>query len=198
MATPQRCYTSIMPSASSPELDSLLQQVRACTLCVGNIPQPRPVLVADSRASILVIGQAPGTRVHASGIPWSDASGQRLRQWLGVTEDEFYQPSLFAIVPMGFCYPGKGRSGDLPPRPECAPQWHPAILEQLPAIECTLLIGQYAHARYSEDDSRSLAQRTRRWRDHAPRNYLMPHPSPRNTLWLRRNPFFEAETVPHL
>ena len=187
-----------MPASDDRKLNKLLSEVRACRLCAGHIPEPRPVLVADSRASILVVGQAPGTRVHASGIPWNDASGKRLRQWLGVSDEEFYDASLFAIVPMGFCYPGKGKSGDLPPRPECAPQWHDSVLALLPNIKCTLLIGQYAHAHYCADSHKTLADRVNAWRGLVPSTYVMPHPSPRNTLWLKRNPVFEEKTVPHL
>ncbi len=187
-----------MARATAQNLTTILRQVRACTLCAGHIPEPNPVLIADARANILVVGQAPGTKVHASGIPWNDASGKRLRHWLGVSDEEFYNESLFAIVPMGFCYPGKGKSGDLPPRPECAPQWHKLILDRLPEIQCTLLIGQYAHAYYSPDNHKTLADRVRSWRERAPEIYVMPHPSPRNTHWLRKNSFFENETVPHL
>lgn len=180
------------------DLDSLLTAVRSCQLCKSSIPAPNPVLRATATTRVLVIGQAPGTKVHASGIPWNDASGRRLRQWMGMTDDEFYDDALVAIVPMGFCYPGKGKSGDLPPRPECATQWHKAILERLPQIHCTLLIGQYAQNYYQPSDYKSLTERVRDWRKFAPSTYVLPHPSPRNFVWLRKNPWFEQQTVPHL
>ena len=180
------------------QLARLLQQISACDLCRGSLPEPRPVLRASQTARILIIGQAPGTRVHASGIPWNDASGRRLRDWLGVDSETFYDDRLFAIMPMGFCYPGKGKSGDLPPRPECAPQWHDKVLRLLPDIQCTLLIGRYAQAHYLEQRYRTLTECVRDWQRHAPTNFVLPHPSPRNQLWLRKNSWFEQETVPAL
>ncbi len=180
------------------DLESLLTEVRSCQICVSSIPAPNPVLRASATARVLVIGQAPGTKVHASGVPWNDASGKRLREWMGITDDEFYDDALVAIVPMGFCYPGKGKSGDLPPRPECAPQWHTAILERLPQIRCTLLIGQYAQNYYLPAKYKSLTERVHDWQKFAPSNYVLPHPSPRNFVWLRKNPWFEREAVPHL
>lgn len=188
-----------MPSEQAAQLDNLLDQVRRCNLCASQLPHPpRPVLRAASTARVLIVGQAPGTRVHATGIPWNDPSGQRLRQWMGVTEEQFYDERQVAIVPMGFCYPGKGRSGDLPPRRECAPAWHEQILALLPAIRTTLLIGQYAQNYYQPGDYRSLTRRVEHWRRFAPRQYVLPHPSPRNQLWLRRNPWFETDVVPDL
>lgn len=180
------------------DLDALLSEVRACELCKGEIPEPRPVLRARPEARILLVGQAPGTRVHATGVPWNDASGKRLREWLAMSEDEFYDDRNIAIIPMGFCYPGKGKSGDLPPRPECAPTWHARIRELLPNIGCTLLIGQYAQRHYLEERPKSVADTVRDWRRHAPETFVLPHPSPRNQLWLRRHPWFEEEVVPHI
>ena len=180
------------------KLHSTLAEVARCTLCKPMIPEPRPVVRASATARILIIGQAPGTKVHASGVPWDDASGKRLRTWLGVNEDVFYDESVFAIVPMGFCYPGKGKSGDLPPRPECAPTWHEKILQQMPDIQCTLLIGMYAQNYYLTSSSSTLTERVKNWRDYAPTKFVLPHPSPRNQLWLRKNPWFENETVPAL
>ena len=180
------------------DLDSLLTEVRSCQICKSSIPDPNPVLRAKPTARLLLIGQAPGTKVHASGIPWDDVSGKRLRQWMGVTDDEFYDDALVAIVPMGFCYPGKGKSGDLPPRSECAPQWHRVILDRLPVIRCTLLIGQYAQNYYQRSKYKNLTERVRDWGKFAPSNYVLPHPSPRNFAWLRRNPWFEQDAVPHL
>jgi len=136
--------------------------------------------------------------VHATGIPWNDPSGDRLRQWLAVGREVFYDESRIAIVPAGLCYPGRGKSGDLPPRPECAPLWHPPLLAQMPALELVLLVGQYAQAYYLGQSRETLTARVRRWRDFAPRFLPLPHPSPRNTLWLQRNPWFEADVVPEL
>ena len=180
------------------DLDSLLTEVRRCQICKSSIPAPNLVLRATQSARLLVIGQAPGTKVHASGIPWNDASGKRLRDWMGVTDEVFYDDALVAIIPMGFCYPGKGKSGDLPPRPECAPQWHEALLEMLPRIRCTLLIGQYAQNYYLPSKYKTLTERVRNWQKFSPSNYVLPHPSPRNQLWLRKNPWFEQQAVPHL
>ena len=181
------------------KLDKLLKRVRACDLCAASLPLgPRPVLRAHADARLLIIGQAPGTRVHETGIPWNDPSGDRLRQWLGWDRDRFYDERLTAIVPMGFCYPGKGKSGDLPPRPECAPQWHPPLLELMPAIELVLLVGQYAQRHYLPDARASLTETVRAFRDYGPRYLPLPHPSPRNQLWLKKNPWFEREVVPYL
>jgi uracil-DNA glycosylase len=181
-------------------LDELCLQVAACELCAAHLPLgPRPVLRASHSARMLVVGQAPGTKVHASGVPWDDASGMRLRQWLGVEAEVFYDVTRVAIVPMGFCYPGTGKSGDLPPRPECAPQWHAALLAEMPAIELTLLIGQYAQAYYlAQRRKKNLTETVRAWREYEPRYLPLPHPSPRNNLWLKRNAFFADEVVPEL
>ena len=179
-------------------LSDLLMEISACELCRGSIPEPRPVLRAQSEARILIIGQAPGSKVHATGIPWNDASGKRLRSWLNVDAETFYDSGRFAIIPMGFCYPGKGKSGDLPPRPECAGQWHEKLLELLPAIQCTLLIGRYAQRYYLDDPFKTLTDCVGRWRKFAPERFVLPHPSPRNQLWLRNNRWFEEETVPAL
>ncbi len=179
-------------------LSDLLNEITACQICEGQIPAPRPVLRAESSAKLLIVGQAPGTKVHASGIPWDDASGKRLREWMGIDSQTFYDSSKIAIIPMGFCYPGKGRSGDLPPRPECAPTWHEKLMAALPAIECKLLIGNYAQRYYLSDDFKTLTDRVRNWRDFAPDTFVLPHPSPRNRLWLKKNSWFEADTVPVL
>jgi len=191
-------FMPTMPANPKRDLITLLEDISLCRICEGLIPEPRPVLRAAHSARILIIGQAPGTKVHASGIPWDDASGRRLRSWLNVDSDTFYDPALFAIVPMGFCYPGKGKSGDLPPRPECASQWHHSLLELLPGIECTLLIGRYAQQHYLENNYPTLTECVQNWRRFAPTQFVLPHPSPRNQLWLRRNSWFEEETVPAL
>jgi uracil-DNA glycosylase len=178
---------------------ALVEEVSACRHCAAQLPhEPRPVLRAASSAKLLIIGQAPGTKVHASGIPWDDASGERLREWMGLDKARFYDTRNIAIMPMGLCYPGKGRSGDLPPRPECAPLWHQRVLEQLPAVELTLLIGSYAQQYYLGDAHRTLTERVQHWRDFAPQYLPLVHPSPRNRLWLARNPWFEEELVPVL
>ncbi len=181
------------------KLPLLLEEVRACSLCEAQLPEgPRPVLQAASGARLLVAGQAPGRRVHASGIPFDDPSGDRLREWMGIDRDVFYDPARLAIIPMGFCYPGTGKSGDLPPRPECAATWRARLLDCLPALETILVIGQYAHRWHLPDAPGSVTDTVRAWENTWPRLVPMPHPSPRNNLWLRRNPWFEAELVPRL
>ncbi len=181
---------------------ALLNDISSCALCAEHLPLgPRPVVRADSNeAKILLIGQAPGTKVHASGVPWDDASGETLRNWLGLDRKQFYDTKNIAIVPMGFCYPGKGKSGDLPPRPECAPQWHTKLLAFLPNIKITFLIGQYALAYYLGDTRKgTLTETVRHWRDYQAKGYWpLVHPSPRNRLWLAKNPWYEKEVVPEL
>lgn len=178
---------------------ALLERIRACTLCAEHLPhEPRPVVRAAASARILIAGQAPGRRVHTSGVPFDDPSGDRLRDWMGVTREEFYDLSRIAFVPMGFCYPGTGAGGDLPPRPECAPAWRAALLARLRRVELTLVIGSYAHAYHLGVRRSSVAHTVQSWRAHAPTLLPLPHPSPRNVLWLRRHPWFEAELVPVL
>jgi len=180
-------------------LADLLAEIRRCRHCEASLPLgPRPVLRASGSARLLIVGQAPGTRVHATGIPWNDPSGDRLRQWLQMEREQFYDESLIAIVPMGFCYPGRGKSGDLPPPPDCAPLWHERLLEQMPGLELVLLVGSYAQGHYLGRSRETLGQRVQRWAEFGPRFFPLPHPSPRNTLWLRRNPWFEAEVIPAL
>jgi uracil-DNA glycosylase len=182
-------------------LDALLREVRACRFCAEHLPLgPRPVLRASETARILVVGQAPGTRVHETGIPWNDPSGDRLREWMGVSRETFYDEASIAIIPMGYCYPGRDpRGGDLPPRKECAELWLPKLLAFLPKIELTLLIGQYAQRHYLRDHAKkNLSATVRAWPEYAPEFLPMPHPSWRNGMWLTRNPWFEAELVPVL
>ncbi|MDR2214158.1 MAG: uracil-DNA glycosylase family protein [Pseudomonadales bacterium] len=180
------------------DLLALVQEIQECRHCAKQLPQePRPVLRVGAGAKLLIIGQAPGAKVHASGIPWDDASGDRLREWLGMDKTRFYDTRQVAIMPMGFCYPGKGSSGDLPPRPECAPLWHQKVLQHLPNLELILLVGSYAQ-QYYLSDKLTLTERVRRWREYGPRYLPLVHPSPRNRLWLARNPWFEAELVPEL
>lgn len=181
------------------KLASLLTEARACTVCAAQLPHgPRPVLQAHSAARILIVGQAPGRKVHDSGIPFNDASGERLRAWLGISREVFYDARQIALIPMGFCFPGSGRSGDLPPRPECAPRWHAPLLSQLKNLQLTLAVGQYAQAHYLPGDGASLTAAVQAWRDSWPRRLALPHPSPRNNLWLKRNPWFERELLPVL
>ncbi|HAS6377379.1 TPA: uracil-DNA glycosylase family protein [Vibrio vulnificus] len=180
-------------------LEPLLTQIRACQMCASALPLgANPVVQAHSEAKILIIGQAPGTKVHHTSIPWNDASGNRLRVWLDIEKPTFYDPKQIAIMPMGFCYPGRGQSGDLPPRKECAPLWHEALLKHLPNIELTLLIGQYAQNRYLSNKPKTLTETVQNWQAWLPDYLPLPHPSPRNTLWLRKNPWFEEQTVPYL
>jgi uracil-DNA glycosylase len=181
-------------------LERLLSEVRRCTICAAHLPQaPRPVLQAGSTARVLIAGQAPGRRVDRSGIPFDDPSGDRLRGWMGVDTETFYDPSTIALLPMGFCYPGTGTSGDLPPRPECAATWRTPLLDQMPHVELILVIGRYAQAWHLKQAARAtLTETVRAWREHGPRLVPLPHPSPRNNLWLRRNPWFELEVLPPL
>lgn len=185
-------------SAAIPLVD-LLNDVRACRHCEQALPLgPRPVLRATTTAKILIIGQAPGTRVHETGIPWNDPSGDRLRQWMGLERECFYDESNIAIIPMGFCYPGKGKSGDLPPRKECAELWHQPLLNSLPMIELTLLVGSYAQQYYLDRNYKSLTECVMDWRRTAPKQLPLVHPSPRNRRWLKNNAWFEQEVVPYL
>ena len=180
-------------------LEALLTEVRACTLCAAHLPLgPRPVLQLHASARILIAGQAPGRKVHESGIPFDDASGERLRAWLGLSREVFYDAKQVAILPMGFCYPGSGKSGDLPPRPECAPAWREALLARLTKLRLTLVIGAYAQAYHLPDAQTSLTQAVENWRATWPLVVPMPHPSPRNIAWLKRHPWFEAELLPQL
>ncbi|HEX7915074.1 uracil-DNA glycosylase family protein [Rudaea sp.] len=182
-------------------LPQLLEEIRACRHCAADLPcGPRPVLQAGRSARLCIVGQAPGRKVHESGIPWGDASGERLRDWLGLASAQFYDPRKVAIVPMGFCYPGKAGSGDQAPRPECAPLWHGKLHAHLRQVELTLLIGQYAQARYLGDRRKAtLSDTVKAWREYLPQGQLpLPHPSPRNQPWLAKNRWFEAELVPAL
>jgi len=180
-------------------LSVLLDDARACRECVGKLPNdPRPLLQAAPSSRIVVIGQAPGAAAHDTGVPWDDRSGRRLRDWLGVSGDQFYDPKRIALVPMGFCYPGKGPSGDLAPRPECAPLWHPPLLRALRKVELTVLIGRYALDRYLPDDHDTMTNAVRAHADLLPDRIALPHPSPRNNIWLKKNPWFERQTLPAL
>lgn len=185
---------------SEQHLHLLLKQVRACRLCEAQLPlAPKPVLQAGVAARILIVGQAPGRKAHESGLPFNDPSGDRLRRWLGVDREAFYDPDKFALVPMGFCYPGTGSGGDLPPLPQCAATWRERILKALPHVELTLVMGQYALAWHlPQRRSASVSALVSTWQDHWPRLLPMPHPSPRNQRWLAQHPWFEQEVIPHL
>ncbi len=188
------------PAVGDP-LAALLAEVRACTACANELPLgPRPVLRAAATARLLIVGQAPGTRVHETGVPWNDPSGDRLRDWLDVGRDTFYDTRRIAIVPMGFCYPGRDAGGgDLPPRPECAPLWHARLRALLPRIALTLLVGRYAQTHYlGRRAGRTLGDTVRAWRDCLPDYLPLPHPSWRTRGWAARNPWFESEVVPAL
>jgi len=183
------------------ELAGLVASARACRVCAAHLPLgPRPVLRAAVGARLLIVGQAPGTKVHETGIPWNDPSGERLRDWLAVDRETFYDETRIAIVPMGFCYPGRdARGGDKPPRPECAPLWHPPLRSALPKVALTLLVGQYAQAYYlGSRRKKSLTQTVRAWHETLPEFLPLPHPSWRNTAWLKRNPWFSEELLPEL
>jgi len=188
-------------TASSASLDRLLAEIRACRICEAHLPLgPRPVLQASATSRLLIVSQAPGRKVHETGIPFNDVSGDRLREWMGIDKPTFYDASRVAIVPMGFCFPGTGKGGDLPPRPECAPTWHPRLLPLLDQVRLTLVIGQYAQAGLlGVRRGTKLTDTVQAWRQHLAHGRLpLPHPSPRNRLWLTRNPWFEAELLPVL
>lgn len=181
------------------KFNTLVKEVRACTICEKHLPLgPRPVFQLDPAAKILIVGQAPGTRVHETGITFNDPSGDRLREWLGVGRDEFYDPKKFAILPMGFCYPGTGKSGDLPPRPECAETWRAKLLECLPVLEFKFILGQYAIDYHLGKSKGTLTDKVKQWRDYWPEMVPAPHPSPRNNRWLKNNPWFEQELIPEV
>lgn len=181
-------------------MQSLIREVKACTICAAHLPLgPRPVFQLHPKAKILIAGQAPGVRVHETGVPFNDASGDRLRAWMAIDRDTFYDAEKIAILPMGFCYPGTGKSGDLPPRPECAEAWRSKLLAQLPNIELTLVIGQYAQDWHlGKRQKENLTETVRAWKEYWPKILVLPHPSPRNNIWLKKNPWFEKEVIPQL
>jgi uracil-DNA glycosylase len=181
-------------------MKKLLEEISGCTTCKKHLPfKPSPVLQAGPGAKIIIIGQAPGLKVQQSGKPWDDASGKKLREWLGTDEKIFYDPQKIALVPMGFCYPGKGISGDLPPRPECAPQWHQRLMSSMKKTELIILIGQYSQHYYLGNLAKeNLTATVRAFRNFLPQYFPLPHPSPRNRFWLVKNKWFEKETIPLL
>ena len=181
------------------DVGSLRNDIAQCRACAVELPcGPRPIVQFASGARIVIVSQAPGRLVHESGLPWDDASGDRLREWTGLAPEVFYDPERVALVPMGLCYPGRGASGDLPPRRECAPLWHDRILACLTERRLTLLVGQYAQARHLPQDRRTVTERVRPFDTLAPGIVALPHPSWRSTGWMRRNPWFEVEILPLL
>jgi uracil-DNA glycosylase len=182
-----------------PQFAGLLESVTKCQICAEFLPLgPRPVVQLDPHATILIAGQAPGRRVHESGVPFDDPSGDRLRDWMGISKDTFYDRKRVAILPMGFCYPGTGKSGDLPPRPECATAWRRQLLDQLTRVRLTLVIGQYAQKWHLPHVERNLTETVRAWKDYGPGVIPLPHPSPRNNIWLKKNPWFSESLLPQL
>ncbi len=177
----------------------ILKEVRACKACAPELPLgPKPLIAGRSSARILVIGQAPGRIAHETGIPWNDSSGERLRAWMGISSEAFYDDSITAIMPMGFCFPGAGRSGDMPPRPECAPLWHDRVVGALKNVELTVCAGMYAMKRYAPKPYASMTEASADFREQLPSLILLPHPSGRNNIWLRKNPWFEKKAIPAL
>ncbi len=174
----------------------LFQQMKDCRVCEKHLPLgPRPVFRLATHSRILIVGQAPGTKVHNTGIPWNDASGDRLREWMGVSKEEFYDAKNFGIMPIGLCYPGRGKGGDNPPRPECAPLWMPKVLKVIQP-KLIILIGQYAQAYFLQEARKeTLTETVRHWKDYRPKYFVLPHPSPRNNIWLKKNPWFEKELL---
>jgi uracil-DNA glycosylase len=181
-------------------MQNLLHDIRQCTICEKHLPLgPRPIVSAHAEAKIVIIGQAPGTSVHKTGIPWDDLSGKQLRIWLSVTDEVFYDDTKIALMPMGFCYPGKGTSGDLPQRQECAPQWHQMILDNMQKIELTILIGMYSQNYYLNGSvHKTLTETVANYKNYLPDYLPLPHPSPRNRFWLTKNPWFDKEVLPEL
>ena len=178
-------------------MDKLLSEIRNCVVCQDFLPNtPRPIIQGSSVSKIVIIGQAPGQKVQNSGIPWDDASGNNLREWLGVDKETFYNDNFFALIPMGFCFPGSGKSGDLPPRPECAPLWHKKVLKSMTEIKLTLLIGQYAQKNYLKNSVKfSLTETVKNYQEYLPNYIPLPHPSPRNNIWQKKNTWFKENLV---
>ena len=181
-------------------MQKLLSEIRACEVCKAHLPLgPRPIVAAHTDAKIIIIGQAPGTKVHETGVPWDDPSGRQLRKWLGVSDEVFYDETKIALVPMGFCYPGKGKGGDLPPRPECAPLWHQQLWDAMPNLKLIILIGAYAQNYYLKKEmEKNLTETVKAYQKYLPKYFPLPHPSPRNRFWLTKNPWFDDEVVEEL
>lgn len=182
------------------EMEALLQQIQACTVCANQLAHtPRPVVSASKQSKLIIIGQAPGSIVHKTGIAWNDKSGENLRSWMGISTADFYNVNKVAIIPMGFCYPGKGKSGDLPPRKECAPLWHKALMEQITCPTLILLIGKYAQNYYLKNlAKRTLTETVKHYQLYLPNYFVLPHPSPRNNIWQAKNQWFSSAVIPEL
>ncbi len=178
-------------------MDKILSEIRNCTVCKDFLPNvPRPIIQASSVSKIVIIGQAPGQKVQDSGVPWDDASGNNLREWLGVDKQTFYNEKIFALIPIGFCFPGSGKSGDLPPRPECAPLWHQRVLKSMTEIKLTLLIGQYAQNYYLKNTAKiTLTETVKNYKEYLPNYIPLPHPSPRNNIWQKKNTWFKESLI---
>ncbi len=181
-------------------LNSLLEEIKGCAICKEHLPLgPRPVLTCNESSKVVIIGQAPGTAVHKSGIPWDDQSGKNLREWMGISSETFYDTEKIAIIPMGFCYPGKGKSGDLPPCKECAIKWHAELMKQMPNVELILLIGKYAQDYYhGKAAKRNLTETAKHFDEYLPKLFVLPHPSPRNNIWQAKNEWFKLDVLPAL
>lgn len=184
---------------NTPHVDALLKKIRNCTICKDLPLGPNPITQFSAKSKLLVVGQAPGRITHHKGIPFDDPSGDRLRNWLGIDRDTFYDANKLAIVPMGFCFPGTGKSGDLPPRPECAEAWRTDVLDSLKSVELTLVIGKYALDWHMPELSKhTVTEAVKKWEEHWPSKLVLPHPSPRNNRWLKNNPWFEDDVIPML
>lgn len=181
-------------------MNELLKEISQCSICEPYLSHGvRPVVLAHPKSRIVVIGQAPGIKVHNSGIPWDDKSGENLRDWMGISNEDFYTPEKVGIIPMGFCYPGKGKTGDLPPRIECAPKWHQPLWDKMDDVELVLLIGKYAQDFYLKGQTkRTLTETVKSYQEYLPKHFVLPHPSPRNNIWQKKNPWFKQEIIPAL
>ena len=181
-------------------MQELLHEISRCTICSDFLDhEPNPVLSASEKAKIVIIGQAPGKRVHETGIPWNDKSGDNLRNWLGIDKNTFYNTDLFALIPMGFCYPGKGKSGNLPPRKECVMEWHEQVMQTFQQVELIILIGKYSQEHYLKSSSKkTLTETVKNYTEYLPKYFTLPHPSPRNNIWQAKNTWFKESILPHL
>lgn len=181
-------------------MDKLLSEIKNCRICEKNLPLgPRPIVAVHPKSKIIIIGQAPGSVVHETGVPWDDKSGENLRKWMGINDATFYDAKKIGLIPMGFCYPGRGKSGDNPPTKECAPKWHNVLLNNIEKPELILLIGKYAQDYYlSGISKRTLTETVKNYKDYLPKHFVLPHPSPRNNIWQAKNEWFKTEVLPEL